>query len=228
MAWLRGILFDLDGVLIDSLASIFGCMNYALAAMDRPPLTLAQVRPLVGPPLEDNAPQLLGTSEPAQVEAFARLYRQRYAETCVQETTPAPGLHAVLATLAERWPLAVATNKPELFARQILVGLGVAGHFERGGIHGRSFKLDHAGKAQVIARAIKVIGGAEGLVMIGDREHDVLGAAVHGIPTVGVLHGMGSRAELEHAGARWIAADLLALPELLASIDGEPQRGALS
>ena len=59
------------------------------------------------------------------------------------------------------------------------------------------------------------------LVMIGDREHDVLGAAVHGVPTIGVLHGMGSRDELEAAGARWVAADLLALPELLARIDDE-------
>ena len=227
MAWLRGLLFDLDGVLIDSLASIAGCMNYALAAMGRPELTLAGVRPLVGPPLEDNAPRLLGSSEPAQVEAFAALYRRRYAETCVQETTPAPGLHAVLATLSERWPLAVATNKPEVFALQILAGLGVARHFERGGIHGRSFALDHGGKAEVIARAMRVIGGPEGLVMIGDREHDVLGAAVHGVPTIGVLHGMGSRAELEAAGARWIAADLLALPDLLARIDSDSRPASL-
>jgi phosphoglycolate phosphatase len=219
MAWLRGLLFDLDGVLVDSLPSIAGCMNHALQALGRPPLPLERIRPLVGPPLEDSAPLLLGTREPAQIEAFAAVYRERYAATCVQETLPAAGLHAVLATLASRWPLAVATNKPEVFARQILVGLGVAEHFERGGIHGRSFALDHAGKAQVIAQALVRFGGAAGLVMVGDREHDVYGAAVHGIPTIGVLHGMGSRAELEAAGARWIAADLLALPELLAAID---------
>ena len=220
MAWLRGLLFDLDGVLIDSLPSVAGCMNYALTALGRPPLAREQVRPLVGPPLEDSASLLLGTSDPAQVEAFAALYRERYAATCVQETRPASGLHAVLATLAARWPLAVATNKPEVFARQILAGLGVAGRFA-GGIHGRSLALDHAGKAQVVARALQFFGGPAGLVMIGDREHDVLGAAVHGVPTIGVLHGMGSRAELEAAGARWVAADLLALPELLARIDDE-------
>ncbi len=219
MAWLRGLLFDLDGVLIDSLPSIAACMNHALQALGRPQLALEDIRPLVGPPLEDSASVLLGTTEPAEVEAFAALYRERYAATCVQETRPAAGLHAVLATLAARWPLAVATNKPEVFARQLLVGLGVAEYFERGGIHGRSFTLDHGGKAQVIARALVVLGSPAGLVMIGDREHDVHGAATHGIPTIGVLHGMGSRAELETAGARWIAADLLALPGLLEEID---------
>lgn len=224
MPGLRGLLFDLDGVLIDSLPSIAACMNHALEAMGRPPLALDRVRPLVGPPLEDSVPRLLGTDEPAEVEAFAALYRRRYAETCVQETRPAPGLHAVLAALAARWPLAVATNKPEVFALQILAGLGVAGYFERGGVHGRSFALDptgKAGKAEVVARALVSFGGPEGLVMIGDREHDVIGAAAHGVPTIGVLHGMGSRAELEAAGARWIAADLLALPELLARIERE-------
>jgi phosphoglycolate phosphatase len=37
--------------------------------------------------------------------------------------------------------------------------------------------------------------------MIGDREHDVRGAAVHGVATIGVLWGYGSRAELQAAGA---------------------------
>lgn len=221
MAWLRGLLFDLDGVLVDSLPSIAACMNETLRALGRPLVPLERIRPLVGPPLEDSAQQLLGSSEPAQVEAFVAVYRERYAATCVQETLPAAGLHDVLATLAARWPLAVATNKAEVFARQILVGLGVDGFFARGGIHGRSFALDHAGKAEVIARALVVLGSPAGLVMVGDREHDVHGAAAHGIPTIGVLHGMGSRAELEAAGARWIARDLLALPGLLAEIDGQ-------
>jgi len=221
MPELRGLLFDLDGVLIDSLPSIAACMNHALTAMGRAPRTADELRPLVGPPLEDSVPRLLGSDDPAQVAAFAALYRRRYAETCVQETRPAPGLDAVLAALAARWPLAVATNKPEVFARQLLAGLGVAGYFAGGGVHGRSFALDHAGKAEVIARALVGFGGPAGLVMIGDREHDVLGAAAHGVPTIGVLHGMGSRAELEAAGAHWIAADLRALPGLLARIAAE-------
>ena len=48
---------------------------------------------------------------------------------------------------------------------------------------------------------------------------DLLGAAAHGIPTIGVLHGMGGREELEMAGARWICDDLWGLPALLEQID---------
>ena len=221
MSGLRGILFDLDGVLIDSLPSLPACFNHALAQFDRPLLTEASVRPLIGPPLEDSAAVVIGSDEPQAVEAFVAVYRRRYAETCARESLPAAGLHEVLAELAPRWPLAVATSKAEVFAVEILGALGVARCFARGGIFGRSLALDHSGKAEVVARAVQVFGTSAGLVMVGDREHDVHGAARHGVPTIGVLHGMGSRAELEAAGARWIAPNLRALPELLARIDGE-------
>lgn len=219
MSRLRGLLFDLDGVLIDSLPSISACMNHALVGLGRPPLSDAMVRPLIGPPLEDSAMLLLGGDDPAQLQAFVKLYRDRYAATCTTETLAMPGMQAVLGELAQRWPLALATSKPEVYARDILAALGVAECFARGGIFGRSLTLDHMDKAAVVGRALTVLGGADGLVMVGDREHDVIGAAAHGVPTIGVLHGMGSREELERAGARWIVEDLPALPELLGRID---------
>ena len=219
MARLRGILFDLDGVLINSLPSIAACMNHALVSLGRPPLAEALVRPLIGPPIEDSAALLLGSSDPGECAAFIRLYRERYEATCAEETLAMPGLQPVLAALAERWPLALATSKPEVFARKILEALGVSGHFARGGMFGRSLALDNETKAGVVARALLVLGGGEGLVMVGDRKYDVLGAAEHGVPTIGVLHGMGSREELRAAGARWLAPDLFALPGLIDRID---------
>jgi phosphoglycolate phosphatase len=106
-----------------------------------------------------------------------------------------------------------------VYARPILAALGVAELFVSEGICGRSLALDRATKAEVVGRALMLLGGADGLVMIGDRSHDVIGAAVHGIPTIGVLHGAGSRAELEQAGARWICEDLRGLPGLVGRID---------
>lgn len=221
MARVRGLIFDLDGVLIDSVPSIAACLGEALTRMGRPVIAAAEVRRFVGPPIEETAAALLGSEEPAAIERFVGFYRERYARTCVQETLPAPGLREVLAVLASRWPLAVATSKPEVFARPILAALGVARLFVDEGICGRSLALDRADKAGVIARVLPRLGGADGLVMIGDRAHDVVGARAHGIPTIGVLHGAGSREELEQAGARWLAEDLRALPELLARIDAE-------
>ena len=173
--------------------------------------------PLIGPPLEVSALTLIG--EPELVPRFVEVYRERYAETCARETLAMPGLRPVLATLGERWPLAVATSKAEVFVRPILAALGVEQCFARGGIFGRTLALDSEGKAAVVGRACAAFGGAQGLLMIGDREHDVIGAAAHGIATVGVLHGMGSREELARAGAKWIASDLYALPRLIERID---------
>lgn len=219
MGSVRGVVFDLDGVLIDSLPSIAACLNHAAARLGRAEVSLAEVRPMVGPPIEETAAKLMGSDDAEAVAKFVALYRERYARTCTQETLPAAGLREVLMALAERWPLAVATSKPEVFARQILSGLGVAGLFVEDGICGRSLALDRAGKAEVVGRAAALLGGARGLVMIGDRSHDVVGAAAHGIPCVGVLHGAGSREELEQAGARWICEDLRGLPAVIAGID---------
>lgn len=219
MGLVRGVVFDLDGVLVDSLPSITACLSDALVRLGRPAISAETARPLIGPPIEETAALLMGSEDAGEIARFVALYRERYARTCTQETLPAAGLREVLGALAERWPLAVATSKPEVYARPILAALGVAGLFVEGGICGRSLALDRAGKAEVVARAAGLLGGAQGLVMVGDREHDVVGAAVHGIPTIGVLHGAGSRAELERAGARWIVEDLLGLPGLALRID---------
>lgn len=227
---LRGVLFDLDGVLIDSLASIADGLNHALVAFGRPPRPPSSLRACVGPPIEASAAMLLETDDPALVAAFVACYRERYAATYLDMTRPMDGLKDVLAELAARWPLAVATSKAEAYARPICAALGVE-RFFAGGIHGRTLALDAEPKAAVIARAIeRYAGRAEGLVMVGDRSHDVVGAAIHGIPTVGALHGMGSREELLAAGAAWLVDDLRGLPPLLGRIDatwrdGQDPRG---
>ena len=59
------------------------------------------------------------------------------------------------------------------------------------------------------------ITDTEDVVMVGDRRHDVEGAAAFGIPCIGVLYGFGSRKELERAKARWIAEDVEMLERLL-------------
>lgn len=221
---LRTILFDLDGVLIDSLASIQAAMNHALTALGRPRLDAAAVRPFIGPPLHQSAPVLLDSNDAGEIARFVELYRGHYAAICERESAPAAGLDAALGALAGRWTLAVATHKPEAFARAILGALGVAGAFAAivgGAMDGSDTK------AAIIGRALAAVGaGPEGAVMIGDRSHDVIGAAAHGIPTIGVLHGMGSREELAAAGARWIVDDLGGAVALLERLAAEGGQGA--
>jgi len=218
---LRAILFDMDGVLVDSIPSIHASTNYALLALGRAPVEREDFQHLVGPPLEHAGAELLGTEDETLVAEFVGHYREHYAETCAGATLPAAGLLEVLGELALRCPLAVATSKPEAFAVPILRTLGAAQYFQA--ICGRSLELDRATKAQSVERALEAVadGDPSGVLMIGDRSHDVIGAAAHGVPTVGVLHGAGSEEELREAGARWIVPDLRSLPALAERLAGE-------
>jgi len=213
---LRAVLFDLDGVLIDSLPSIWRCLNRALLAMGFAPVSKERVRPLIGPPIEESASILIGSNAPELIGKFVALYRERYASTCAHESLPAEGLVEVLDHLSNTWKLAVATSKAEPYAQTILHALGVRARFAA--ICGRSLALDRESKREVIGRAVARLGARDdvrGLVMVGDRAHDVEGAEAFGIPTIGVLHGMGTEAELREAGARWIVDDLRAVARLL-------------
>lgn len=207
---LRAALFDLDGVLIDSVESITSSMRHALVALGYAPKTRAELRRYVGPQLEESAAHLLGTHDAALIARWVGAYREHYGIHCVEQTVPAEGLGVVVPALARRLPLAVATNKPEVYAERLLRAFGVRSHFRA--LCGRSLALDHESKEQIIRRALVELGleGGPAVVMVGDRKHDVLGAAACGIPTIGVLHGAGDEDELRSAGARWVVPDLAA------------------
>ena len=214
------VLFDLDGVLIDSVASIGASMTHALEALGRPPRPPEEMRRFVGPQLEESAARLLGTEDPDLIARWIHAYRAHYDVHCVAMTTPSPGLVEVLESLAPHVTLAVATSKPEVYAERLLKAFGVRERFAA--LCGRSLALDREGKAQVIARALAALrlAGGPRVLMVGDREHDVKGARTHGIDTIGVLHGAGDRAELERAGARWIVPDLRAAGQVVHEVLG--------
>ena len=212
------LFFDLDGVLVDSVPPVQASMNHALVAMGHAPREAAQIRPLVGPPLEESAARLLGDDDPTGVAAFVAHFRDAYRACYLERTVPAPGVHTVLPALAERYRLYVATSKPVAFARPLLEHLGVARWFLA--IEGRSLALDHDSKAQVIGRVLARLDAPDPsrILMIGDRSHDVVGARTHGIAAVGVLTGSGDRDELAGAGAIDVLDDLHALERWLGSL----------
>ena len=104
--------------------------------------------------------------------------------------------------------LAVATSKPEFFAREILADFRLTDYFDV--ICGATMDEKRVSKGEIIAVALKELGINEKkksqVVMVGDREHDILGAKENGLDSIGVLYGYGSREELEAAGADRIVA----------------------
>lgn len=206
------ILFDLDGTLTDSGEGIINCASLALEHFGLSVPSREEMRVFVGPPLSETF-QRFGVSADKTEEAIA-VYRSRYIPIGKYENTPYPGIRDVLVRLkADGHRLFVATSKPEAMSVDILEHFGLADCFEM--ICGASFDSSRSKKAEVIAYLLEKNPDAENIVMVGDTAFDVLGAAAHGIPTVGVAWGYGLVEDMERAGARAIAHTMEELYSLL-------------
>jgi phosphoglycolate phosphatase len=198
------ILFDLDGVLTDSKPGIVNSALYALRRFDEAtgaglpipePESLAF---MLGPPLRESFAKLAG---PADADALVALYRERYDPIGMLENRVFPGMPQALEDLVGlSYRLMVATSKNEVYARRILDHFGLARFFEA--IHGAEPDGTRANKGELIAHVLKNHGlDPRAAAMIGDREHDAIGAKRNGLWPIGALWGYGSREELERAGA---------------------------
>ena len=197
------VLFDLDGVLVDSRAAFLNSVALALTDLELPSFTREQLLPCIGPPLKVGFSGLLATTaEDPRVDALIAAYRGHYATISLTDTTVAPGMREALAALDQT--KAVATSKPHHFAEPLLTALGLREHFAV--VAGPELDTSGETKAQTITRALKLLGTTDA-VMVGDRSYDVNGARANGIPCIGVLWGIGSFKELEQSGAQAIIAD---------------------
>jgi phosphoglycolate phosphatase len=194
------VLFDLDGVLVDSRVAITGCINYALVEHELAARPVEALHRFIGPPLAVGFAELTGHSpDSALVASCIGSYRIRYAEASLQETVVTPGIDTVLNELAARYSLAVATSKSLAFAEPLLSALGLRPFFAA--VAGPDLSAQSESKACTIAASLKMLGHPKRAVMVGDRSHDIVGARAHSMPSIGVTWGIGSTEELLEAGA---------------------------
>lgn len=211
----KSILFDLDGTLTDSGEGIMNCAALALERFGIPIPPRDALRVFIGPPLHDTFRQF-GVPED-QVDEAIRIYRSRYVPIGKFENTPYPGIRELLEQLrAQGHRLFVATSKPEDMSVEILEHFDLARFFDR--ICGASLDRSRSSKDAVIAYLLQQHGTEEPMVMVGDTVFDILGAAAHGIPAVGVAWGYGSVEEMKKAGAAAIAATMDELLSILQTL----------
>ena len=200
----RLVLFDLDGTLVDSSPGIWASVRHAARELGLPEPTPQQLRAMVGPPLQDGFGLVLGVPAATVPEAVAA-YRAHYAAGALLDVTVHDGIRELLAALdAAGATLAVATSKPEPFAVRVLDHTGLLAWFAT--VHGATLDGAVRHKDQVIAAALAAHPDGRDPVLVGDRSHDVHGAAVHGLPCIGAGWGPAEDGELETAGAVGIAA----------------------
>lgn len=162
------LVFDLDGTLIDSRRDITTAVNRTRSEYGLPPIPLEAVVTMVGEGARLLVERALGPGFPPEKidEALVR-YHGHYSQVCLDETRPYPGVEEMLAALAERYPLALLSNKGEGFSRRILDGLSLARYFREvlGGDSLPTRKPDPAGLHRLAERLGFPI---ERLMLVGD------------------------------------------------------------
>lgn len=187
------MLFDLDGTLTDSLPGITRSIQFALVQMGIALEDPGQLARYVGPPLAQTFEQAFHLS-PADARRALAFYREYFAVTGIFENAVYPGIPELLAELAPSATLILATSKPTVYAERILAHFSLAPYFTA--IIGSFLDGRRVEKAEIIHDALCTAPSHTRAVMIGDREHDILGARANGIATIGVNYGYALPGEL--------------------------------
>ena len=209
------ILFDLDGTLTDPKLGITKSVAYALKSYGIQVDDLDSLLKFIGPPLKDSFVKYYGFSEEQGAEAVEK-YREYFKPYGIYENKVYDGVENMLAELVKCGKKVIlATSKPTVFANMILEYFHLDKYFTCA--VGSELDGSRVKKGEVITEALRQAGVTDKslAVMIGDREHDILGAKENGIDSIGVLYGYGDRAEHEAAGAGMIVESIEELLQYL-------------
>ena len=203
----RGIVFDLDGTLIDSRRDITTAINVMRAERRLPPLAEAEVRTLVGEGARVLVRRALppGTAKEDLKEALAS-YLARYEEVCLDTTRPYPGVPPMLAGVAQGFSLAVLSNKGEALSRRILHGLGLD-RYLREVVGGDTLPTRKPNPGGLFLLADRMGVPAGQLLLVGDSPIDAATARAAGCAFALAVWGEGAEeleaSEAEPARAAW-------------------------
>lgn len=185
------LIFDLDGTLVDSETDLTLSVNAVRAQMGLEALPCKTISSFVGRGVVTLMGRALGNSASNEdVQKAVGLFLAHYRLHMLDHTIPYAGVREALEGL-KGWKMAVLTNKPVRFSRDMIAGLGLAGHFSfiYGGDSFERKKPDPMG----VAKLMEDTGFAAAQTMIvGDSDTDVLTARNAGVLACGVTYGIGS------------------------------------
>lgn len=190
-----GILFDLDGTLLNTLEDLLDATNYALALCGYPERTLPELRRFVGNGAENQIRMSLPEgASPEEVRKVLNIYKPYYTEHCQVKTRPYDGVLEALEILKEKYPIAVVSNKPDSAVKslceQMFPGLFALGETP---------DCPRKPAPDMVYKACRAIG-TDTCVYVGDSEVDVITAKNAGVPCLSVLWGFRDREDIEAAG----------------------------
>lgn len=201
-----GLLFDLDGTLLDTLDDLMDATNHILEENGYPTRTRQEIRAFVG----NGARNLLAKAAPeGDADALLAQFQPYYAAHCQIKTRPYPGIGEVLAQLTSQYPTAIVSNKPDVAVKALCKDLfpGIPAMGETPGCPRKP-------APDMVYRAMEALG-VERCIYIGDSEVDVLTAKNAGIPCLSVLWGFRDKEAIEAAGGNCFCEKAEDLPKVL-------------
>lgn len=208
------ILFDLDGTITQSDMGITNSIQYSLKYFGIEKDT-DSLKKHIGPPLGETFREYVGNDE-KQVKLAIDKYREYYAEKGIFENIVYDGVEDTLKKLKEQnKTIVLASSKPKVYCERILEHFNLDKYFDF--IAGSNLDETRNAKSEVIEYALENVQEMpkDKILMVGDREHDILGSRSLGIESVGVLYGYGGYEELKESNANYIIKEINELFDII-------------
>ncbi len=205
-----GILWDLDGTLLDTLEDLTDGVNYALGQFGYPARTLEEVRSFVGNGIRNLIER--STPEGEDAEVVLNVFRPYYNSHCQVKTKPYEGILEALAELGKKYPMAIVSNKADSAVKP-LCETYFPGLYARG----ESADCPRKPAPDMVKKSMEDIGVTR-CIYVGDSEVDVLTARNAAVPCLSVLWGFRSRQEIEAAGGSCFCENTAQLTERIEEI----------
>ena len=208
-----GILFDLDGTLLNSLDDLCDAVNYTMDYYGCPNRTIEEVREFIG----NGAKRLIALSLPGKdtdpsVEEALATYQAYYALHSQDKTRPYAGVLAALEEIGKKYPVAIVSNKPDIAVKPLC-----AQYFPGVYARGESSDCPRKPAPDMLYKTLETLG-VDKCVYVGDSDVDVLTATNAGAPCLSVLWGFRGRDCIQTAGGKYFCEKAEDMPAMLDQI----------
>ncbi len=192
------ILFDLDGTLVDSGADIATAVNTTLRTMGLQELSPSDIIGYVGDGVRKLMQRTLKGYRQEKIDQAIKSFKNSYFSRCLEATRAYEGIPEILSRISDRH-LAVVTNKPTVYAKQILQGLDLLKYFDA--IVGGDETELKPSPAPLLLALRRLGTDARNGLMVGDHSNDIRAGICAGLATCGVTWGLDSGLSLKSISA---------------------------
>ena len=212
----KGIIFDLDGTLVDSSVDLTNALNYAIAPYDIEQLTVQNTISLVGEGITRLIEKLLGPEKGQVRQHVMDRFMDYYSAHLVDFTKPYAGVPETLAALYP-YTKAVISNKRESLSKKVLQELGLSQYF--GAVLGSDSTDEKKPSPKPLLKVMDMFSCSAGeTVIVGDSAYDIAAGKAAGISTIAVSYGYRDASLLQEADR--IIAHIAELPQVLEQVGG--------